>query len=48
MQAITKSHGMTVVRKLAWFTAYWLASVATVGIVAEIIRWILIPATKGH
>ncbi|MBZ8117757.1 DUF2474 family protein [Roseovarius sp. LXJ103] len=29
----------TTVRKLGWFIAIWLASIATLGVVAYAIRW---------
>jgi hypothetical protein len=33
----------SLVSKLLWFVAYWLASVATLAFVAYAIRWILRP-----
>lgn len=47
MPVITKSNWADTMRKFFWFGAYWLAGVATVGLVAEAIRLVFLPA-KVH
>jgi hypothetical protein len=44
IQPITRSNTTSIAHKLMWFVGYWLAGVLTVGVVAEVIRWILLPA----
>ena len=44
IQTFTKSNTTSVAHKLMWFAGYWLVSVLTVGAVAEVIRWIILPA----